>query len=364
MDSQTIRNTTDTDSFTLKTPDGQEQWLTIRTGGDGALFKGLRREINQLDGQVIAQFVMAGNAHFEKGFDDLQPVSWPVTWIQGDACQHGVIYSSQIAVIAGPELTPVRLGDQLLGYAYETENARFCRLAGVRPDDVSASRQQQTRSVFDQMAAALEQCGMQFKDTVRTWLYLDRLLDWYEEFNQVRSRFFEEQGVFDRIVPASTGIGASNPYGAALVADALAVVPKNDTCRIAAVPSPLQCPAINYKSAFSRAIELSFPSYRQLLVSGTASIHPDGTSAYLDDPVAQIDLTMRVVESILHARDMDWSDLSRGIAYFKDSKDVALWDDWCLRHPEVPRFPLGISHADVCRDDLLFEIELDAVKVV
>jgi hypothetical protein len=29
----------------------------------------------------------------------------------------------------------------------------------------------------------------------------------------------------------------------------------------------------------------------------------------------------------------------------------------------IPRFPLAVSHADVCRDDLLFEIEVDAVKV-
>lgn len=362
MGSQTIRDYTDTDSFTLKTASGYEQWLTVRTGGDGELFRNLRREINHLDGHILSQFVMAGNDHFEKGMESLQPVAWPVTWIQGDACQDGDIYSSQIEVLSGPELTPVTMNGRLLGYAYETPDARFCRLAGLRPDDLSASREQQTRSVFEQMAFVLERCGMQFTDTVRTWLYLDRLLEWYDEFNTVRTRFFDEQGVFGKRVPASTGIGASNPQGAALVADLLAVVPKNDACRIEVVPSPLQCPAIDYKSSFSRAVELVFPSHRQLLISGTASIHPDGSSAHRDDPSAQIDLTMRVVEGILHSRGMGMSHLARGIAYFKDNKDVLLWNDWCLRHPEIPRFPLAVSHADVCRDDLLFEIEVDAVK--
>jgi hypothetical protein len=29
----------------------------------------------------------------------------------------------------------------------------------------------------------------------------------------------------------------------------------------------------------------------------------------------------------------------------------------------IPRFPLAVSHADVCRNDLVFEIEVDAVQI-
>lgn len=29
----------------------------------------------------------------------------------------------------------------------------------------------------------------------------------------------------------------------------------------------------------------------------------------------------------------------------------------------IPRFPLAISHADVCRHDLQFETEVDAIRV-
>ncbi len=124
----------------------------------------------------------------------------------------------------------------------------------------------------------------------------------------------------------------------------------------------LRCPALDYKSSFSRAVELSFPTHRQLLISGTASIDPDGASAHLNDTMAQIELTIQVVKAVLSSRGMDWADLSRGIAYFKNRADIVLWEEWVLKN-NLPRFPLGVSHADVCREYLLFEIEVDAVQL-
>jgi hypothetical protein len=40
---------------------------------------------------------------------------------------------------------------------------------------------------------------------------------------------------------------------------------------------------------------------------------------------------------------------------------VQLLEKYCLDH-NLPELPVAISHADVCRPDLLFEIELDAVS--
>ncbi len=69
---------------------------------------------------------------------------------------------------------------------------------------------------------------------------------------------------------------------------------------------------------------------------------------------------MEVVHSILKSRGMDWSDASRAIAYFKHIGDAPLLEKYCVEH-QLPELPVALSHADVCRHDLLFEIELDAV---
>jgi enamine deaminase RidA (YjgF/YER057c/UK114 family) len=340
-----------------------QQYLSVLDGGDGSLFRTMGRKIADLEGQVISQFVMAGCSHFKAGMSEMGSPDWPITWIQGDACRSGQAYSSQITTVSGVDLKPILLDGALVGYHYEDEFARFCRLSSLKPPDPNQSRADQAHALFERMEASLACANMKLTDTVRTWLYLDRLLEWYGEFNEVRTDFFDKRGLFGKLVPASTGIGAANPWGAALLADLLAVVPKSDACRVEAVASPMQCSALDYKSSFSRAVELSFPSHRELLISGTASIDAPGKSIHVGDPAEQIDYTMKVIGAILESRGMGWQHLSRGIAYFKNRDDVKLWEEWAVAN-RLPRFSLAISHADVCRDELLFEIELDAIKLV
>jgi enamine deaminase RidA (YjgF/YER057c/UK114 family) len=239
------------------------------------------------------------------------------------------------------------------------EDADCCFLGGVLPVDLKASRCQQARSCFEQLESGLKQAGMEFGNVVRTWFYLDHLLEWYEQFNEVRTTFFRERNVFENLVPASTGIGAGNAAGAAVVASALAIRPGNNRVEIFAVPSPLQCSALDYHSAFSRAVEIQWETGKQLLISGTASIAPGGQSLHRDDAAGQIELTMRVVGEILHSRGMDWRDTTRAIAYFKDLKDVPHFTAWREKNG-MKEIPVTITKGDICRPELLFELELDA----
>jgi enamine deaminase RidA (YjgF/YER057c/UK114 family) len=104
------------------------------------------------------------------------------------------------------------------------------------------------------------------------------------------------------------------------------------------------------------------PDCRRLLVSGTASIAPGGQTAHVGDPRRQIELTMEVVEAILRAREMTLADTTRATVYFKSAADLPLFAAWCARH-SCDTLPAVHACCDICRDDLLFEIELDALKV-
>ena len=128
------------------------------------------------------------------------------------------------------------------------------------------------------------------------------------------------------------------------------------------IPSPLQCPANDYKSSFSRAVEVTHPEYRHLLISGTASITCEGKTANIDDLSKQIDLTMSVVKAIIVSREMNWDHVVRGIVYFKDIEDNTLFQTYCDDNM-LPDMPLTMIQADICRDDLLFEIEIDALAI-
>ena len=272
-----------------------------------------------------------------------------------------IVRKVALEAFLGATRRPVYDGERLIGTLHENAEATACFFEEIVPADLSASRAEQTLSIFETIERVLRAEGMDFGHLVRTWFYLDKILDWYDCFNQTRTPFLQARGAFEGLMPASTGIGMPNRFGAAVLAGAMAIKPKG-TSLVQEVASPLQCPALDYKSSFSRAVEVQRSGGgRALYISGTASIEAGGKTAYVGDPQAQIELTMQVVAAILQSRQMDWSNTSRAIAYFKDAKDAPLFADY-LRANGLETLPCTWMHGDVCRDDLLFEIELDVAK--
>lgn len=345
------------DGITLDRCGLQERFITARREGSDEL--SIFDAFPPPSGQMAAQMVFGGCGFHDAARARMNGADWPMLWVQGDVCPGTHVAGAQALVLEDQVLRRVMLGGRVVGSFWSDADADYCLLAGVLPEDLSAGRGAQAHSSFEQIEAALSEVGMNFLHVVRTWFYLDELLAWYDEFNTVRTAFFETRGIFERLIPASTGIGASNPAGAALVAGTLAIRPRHDRVRIQEVGSPFQNPATDYRSSFSRAVEVMFPDHRLLTISGTASIAPDGRTVHEDDVVKQIRLTLDVVEGILKSRGMDWSNTARAIGYFHDIRDLPTFEAIC-RERGIPPLPMAPAHATVCRADLLFELELDA----
>jgi enamine deaminase RidA (YjgF/YER057c/UK114 family) len=286
---------------------------------------------------------------------------FPVSLLINDSNRSPMGGGLLIRAVLGVAVEPVIYHGATIGFRFEDENAAYCYLGGLVPADAGQDGAGQTTQVMSMIKGALQGCGMVFRDVVRTWYYLDGILSWYDDFNRARTEFFKEHDVFSLRMPASTGIGIANASGKLVLAKVHALRAKNDSCQVRVAGSPTQGCAYAYGSAFSRALELSSPEGRTLHISGSASIAPSGETEYVDDVDAQIRRTLEVVEAILHHAGMDWSDAVRGIAYFRHAKDMALWD--AARYPlNLPLPSEIVVHADVCRDDLLFELELEAAK--
>ena len=209
---------------------------------------------------------------------------------------------------------------------------------------------------------ALNKVGMYIGNVARTWFYLNDLLNWYDDFNSVRNDYFTVKGVFERMIPASTGIGAGNLRCSSLLLSGYALKEKQNSINTEAIESPFQCPASDYKSSFSRAVEINHPDYRHLIVSGTASITPEGETANIGSIRKQVELTMKVVYGILQSREMTWKNVTRGIVYSKNNNDIKSFENFCSDN-NIPKLPLSMIQADICRDELLFEIEVDAITI-
>ena len=245
---------------------------------------------------------------------------------------------------------------------FEDETAEFVWAWGLVPPDVTKGRGEQTTALFEEIERLLATRGMTFANVVRTWFYNDGINDWYAEFNAARTRFFESRHVFETFLPASTGIGHGNPFGAALTAGVFAMRAKAASAGAEIVKSPLQADAMTYRSSFSRAAETHSASGRRLFVSGTASILPDSREvAYVGDPERQIACAMRAALAIVESRGMSVRDVTRAIVYLKRPEYRTLWRNW-LRQNGLPSDFATVLDAEVCRPDWLFEVEMDAFK--
>jgi enamine deaminase RidA (YjgF/YER057c/UK114 family) len=347
----------------------RELHLTLRPlpGEDfPALLRRLDAVLGEHEANVVRHEIFGSNrvAKHALPLMNRQPggLHWPVTWVEGADCAGGGIAGLHVWAVAGARVEPVNVGGRVVGTVFEDGLGRHCLLGGVRPKDLSASRPHQAKQTFEALETALSTVGMKLANVVRTWFFLDDILGWYDSFNHVRTSFLEARGLFEGLVPASTGIGAANPIGAAVLAGAHAVQTKESRVRVCEVESPKQCSARNYGSSFSRAVELSTPEHRHLLVSGTASIEPGGHSVCVGDAEGQIDLTLQVVRAILVSREMDWPDVTRATAYLRNPADLPVFEKWCTKLG-LANWPLVTNQAVICRDELLFELEVDAVAV-
>lgn len=286
-------------------------------------------------------------------------ISWPISWIESPGTGAARVAGVQVRAVCGRTVQPVIQDGHIVGCKFEDDFSQHCFLGNLHPDDAFASEPEQAARTFKLFESALRLADMQMNNVVRTWFFLDNILDWYAHFNTVRSGFYARRFAGAVPLPASTCVGTKNPHQTALLAGAWALKPRNSTVCIREVPSPAQCAATRYGSAFSRAVEIAKPRSRQLIVSGTASVGLDGQTMHIGNTAGQIELTMNAVEAILHSCGMSFDNVTRAVAYFKHMHDVALFADWAKRtgHTELP---VVLTCADLCRADLLFEIELDA----
>ncbi len=338
--------------------------LPLPGESQAGLFGRLAKILRENDALPVQQWVFGSLESLAGGEAELRAawgeITWPVMWVEGADCVRGGLAGVQVMAVSQREVQSVRIGDRVLACVFEDGQARHCLLGGLGAQ-AAGTTAAQARQTMEELEAVLQRAGFAFGDVFRTWFYLDDLLSWYGEFNQVRTAFYGARPFRIGSLPASTGIEARNPFGTALTVGAWAIQPLQPTCTVREIASPLQCPAPAYGSSFSRATEIATPAGRRLLISGTASIEPGGATLWVGDIERQIGLTMEVVEAILKSRGMGFAHTTRAIAYFKESAFAAVFANWNVRSGS--KFPACLAvHDAICRDDLLFEIELDAVS--
>lgn len=213
---------------------------------------------------------------------------------------------------------------------------------------------------FGELRRQLHEVGLREEHIVRTWLFMDDILAGYEELNAAREQFFAQW--FDpqqHLIPASTGIQGRTPQATPLSIEGWACA--GNRLRKSLMASPMQNEPTAYGKLFSRAVSVRRIGQTLLFVSGTASIDRSGQSIHAGDFRRQLKHTLEVIAAILQRADGDFSHIVQGIVFLKRGTDLID----CRQVAAAAGFPLGrmllLPDTDVCRDDLLCEIEVTAV---
>ncbi|GHS99435.1 PTS cellobiose transporter subunit IIC [Bacteroidia bacterium] len=249
---------------------------------------------------------------------------------------------------------------------------------GAATADTALSFREQADYAFELMKGVLAAEGYTFDDIVRQWNYIPRILTTslenghcyqnYQLFNDIRQYYY---GIYKRnsIYPAATGIGTE----AGVVSLDFFAVKKNEATRITGIANPKQVNAYSYgqevlvgspiqanelKKAplFERAKYIGTNEEALVFISGTASILGELTIGINDVALQNRTTIANVTELTSQANCSNYSYLR---VYVKRPEDTDTIREICTQR--YGNIPVLYVKADVCRDNLLVEIEGEAI---
>jgi len=305
------------------------------------------------------------------------PQAGPLTYIQGRPLWGRGLAGVQVFAVkpaSDEDVWTIQEGGQACGRGWMRNGARFLMLHNIHgatgDPALLDGRPAQAGRMFDLALAVLRQENASYRDVVRTWIYLSRLLDWYDEFNPARTQKYSDFGLMRdpselpnvdrRALPASTGIEGDNPIGAACVMDVLAIVGEPDTRpEVVAMTNVKQLDAFKYGSAFSRGAAIRHPDHTCIQISGTAAIDETGRSVCLGDAGAQMAYTLDNIDALVAPEGASMRDVCQATVFLKRADDYPTYREITAERG-LSDMPAVFVEADVCRGDLLFEIDGEA----
>lgn len=286
------------------------------------------------------------------------------TWGEGIA---GALLHAMPASVAQVETLRIHATPVGRSWSTATNDYLVLQLDGMTGQASSADAhglRLQADSLFDMTATLLAERGFAFSNVARTWFYIRDILQHYRTFNAVRDNTYARFGLMPKPpapiwLPASTAIRGAPTNGAALIGDILAVKAANQI-PVERLSNPGQKEAFDYGAAFARAALIQERDVDVIQVSGTASIGEDGTTLYPDDGAAQIACTLDKLEALLATASARLDHVVTANVFVKDAALIKLFHT-IAKQRGLCNFPGVPVVADVCRDDLLFEIDAEVV---
>lgn len=251
----------------------------------------------------------------------------------------------------------------------ENAEARLLFAGGFQGDVINFRLEQQSVEAFRMMVDVMRLEGFPLNQIIRQWNYVERITSFdgedqhYQLFNNARSDCYA-QTVWDNGYPAATGIGAN--LGGVLI-DIDAAVFRSPECFATPIDNKLQVAAHAYSDQvlevasrkkttpkFERAKSMTFGDRRIIYISGTAAIRGEESLEGVGLE-RQLHITMENIAELIGQ-----AELKMLRVYLKNKSDYK--EAETLMNAYKLNIPISYMWADVCRDNLLIEIEGIAIQ--
>lgn len=301
------------------------------------------------------------------------PSGNPVTYIEGNPTSGKGIAGIIIHAVSADNVWTIMDGKNPCGRRWTHNGSTYLVLQNISGKHGSSNgngtRHLEVRHMLDRAERILRENGASYRDVVRTWFYLSDILDWYAAFNKVRNEKYGEFGIMpgpgdrDLLLPASTGIRGETLSSSAATMDLIAIVGEAGSRPvIKQLTNAAQLDAFRYGSAFSRGAVIQEPEVSLIEVSGTASIDQQGKSQFIGDIHGQINCTFEKIEKLIGNEEAGLENIAAATVFVKRPEYAEIfWE--MARERGLEEFPAVCVVADVCRDELLFEIDAEATIV-
>jgi len=242
-----------------------------------------------------------------------------------------------------------------------------------------ATREKQSEEVFSGINEIFNSNNFETSSIIRQWNYIEDIVGSeggrqnYQQFNNARSAFYG--GAFKLSgYPAATGIGMDRGgvivEFIALDSDEAVTKPVNNPKQVAAHSYSGQvlaggCNSLKTTPKFERARYLELFDKKAVFISGTASIIGEKTSG-IGNPVEQTKITIQNIQrlysdevlSLVSSNKLE-PKYGHARVYIKNRKDFNTIRRVFKMH--YGDLPVVYIIADICRDELLVEIEGEVV---
>jgi enamine deaminase RidA (YjgF/YER057c/UK114 family) len=314
--------------------------------------------------------------------------AFPVpTTVVAQTPENNALLSMEIAVIKQPENYSItrKTFNNTNFVVLQSFTSKLLISGGQSLDIETTDILKQSQKSFEIMNAILMSEGFEFCDVFRQWNYIEKITDFtgqndcksqhYQIFNDVRSTYYRQSN-FVNGYPAATGIGTSS---GGVIIDFFALK-TTEVKNIHPVKNPVQVDAHKYthevleennmvpkKSEstpkFERAKLILSSKSATLFISGTAAIKGEHTI-----PENNVEVQTRVTLENIQILASDDNLKNHGLSAAYKKKHFSLLRIYVKNEADIPvvksiidelhpHCPCKIIQSDVCRANLLVEIE-------